>query len=86
MWNLKYDTNEFIYKTETVLQDTENRLVVAKGKAEEGELGREFGMNRCKLSHMKWINGKVLLYNTLFPVSPSICHGVMGPDAIILVF
>ena len=30
MWNLKYDTNELIYKTET---DTniENRLVVAKG-------------------------------------------------------
>ena len=27
MWNLKYDTNEPIYETET---DTENRLVVAK--------------------------------------------------------
>ena len=33
MWNLNYDTNEHIYKTET-----ENRLVVAKG---EGEWGRE---------------------------------------------
>ena len=29
MWNLKYDTNEPIYKTETDSQ-TENRLVVAK--------------------------------------------------------
>ena len=34
MWNLKYDTNELIYKTETD-SDTENRLAVAKG-TEEG--------------------------------------------------
>ena len=33
MWNLKYDTNEFIYETETD-SDTDNRLLVAKG--EEG--------------------------------------------------
>ena len=31
MWNLKYDTNELIYDTETDSQ-TENRLVVAKGE------------------------------------------------------
>ena len=30
MWNLKYDTNEHIYETETDSQ-TDNRLVVAKG-------------------------------------------------------
>ena len=36
MWNLKYGTNELIYKTETDSQ-TENRLVVAKG---EGQWGR----------------------------------------------
>ena len=24
--------------------------------------------------------------STVYPVSPSICHGVMGPDAMILVF
>ena len=29
MWNLKYDTNEHIYETET---DIGNRLVVAKGE------------------------------------------------------
>ena len=28
MWNLKYDTNEFIYKTEA---DIKNKLMVAKG-------------------------------------------------------
>ena len=35
MWNLKYDTNEFIYETETELislTDMENRLVIAKSK------------------------------------------------------
>ena len=35
MWNLKYDTNEPIYETETD-SDTEIRLVVPKG-----ERGRE---------------------------------------------
>ena len=35
-WNLKYDTNEHIYETET-----ENRLVVAKGRGVgEGWIGR----------------------------------------------
>ena len=29
MWNLKYDTNEFIYKTEI---DLENKLMVTKGE------------------------------------------------------
>ena len=32
MWNLNYDTNEFICETEA---DTENRLGVAKGGGEE---------------------------------------------------
>ena len=32
MWNLKYDTNEPIYETETKIRDIENRLVVAKGE------------------------------------------------------
>ena len=35
MWNLKYDTNEHIHKTET---DIEKRLLVAKG---EGGWGRD---------------------------------------------
>ena len=35
MWNLKYDTNEHIYETRSH-SDTENRLVVAKGKRSGG--------------------------------------------------
>ena len=58
MWNLKYDTNELIYETETDSQ-TERRLVVAKG----GGAGRgwEFGISRCKLLSREWINNKILL-------------------------
>ena len=34
VWNLKYNTNELIYETET---DSQNRLVIAKG----GKWGRD---------------------------------------------
>lgn len=34
MWNLKYDTNELIYETETDSTDIGNRLVVARGSGE----------------------------------------------------
>ena len=32
MWNLKYDTNELIYETETDSKDIENKLMVTKGE------------------------------------------------------
>ena len=35
MWNLKYDTNELICKTER-LTDIENKLLVTKGERERG--------------------------------------------------
>ena len=38
MWNLKYDTNELMYKNRNRLTDIEKRLVVAKG---EKGLGRD---------------------------------------------
>ena len=34
MWNLKYDTNKIIYKTETDWQDIENSLPKGKGRGE----------------------------------------------------
>ena len=44
MWNLKYDTNELIYKTVT---DTENRLVVAKGKRDGEEWIGSLGLTHA---------------------------------------
>ena len=49
MWNLKYDTNELVYKRDT---DTDNRLVAAKGQERDG-LG--FDISRCKALYTGWI-------------------------------
>ena len=42
----------------------ENRLVVAKGEGEGVGIDEEFGISRCKLLHLEWINNEVLLYST----------------------
>ena len=60
--NLKYDTNEPIYESETY-SDIENRLVVAKGEGEGGEMDGELGVNRWNLLYVEWIANKVLLYS-----------------------
>ena len=44
--------------------DTENRLVVAKGKGVRGGMEREVGVSRCELLYTEWINNKVLLQST----------------------
>ena len=57
MWNLKYDTNEPIYRTET---DSYTDWWLPRGRV----VGEEWtGVNRCKLLHLEWINNKFLLYN-----------------------
>ena len=45
--------------------DIENRLVVAKEEGGGGErMDWEFGISRCKLLYIEWINNKVLVCNT----------------------
>ena len=44
--------------------DIENRFVVAKGEGVGGGMEWEFGVSRCKLLYVGWINNKVLLYST----------------------
>ena len=52
----------------------ENRLVVAKGGRGERGMAWEFGVSKCKLLHLEWIN-KVLQYNTgNYIQSPGIDH------------
>ena len=46
------------------LTDIENRLVIAKGKGGGGGMDQEFGISRCKLLYIDWINNKVLPYST----------------------
>ena len=46
------------------LADIENRLVVAKGEGGGEGMEWEFGVSRCKLVYIEWINNKVLLYST----------------------
>lgn len=58
MWH-----NELIYVTEARLTDVETRLVVVRIGGREG-MDWEFGIIRCKLLYLGWINNNVLLYGT----------------------
>jgi len=69
-WNLKYDTNEHIYETETDPQTKRADLWLPRGGVREGwaESGLG-GVSRRKLSCMGWRNNKVLLQTgTLFNI------------------
>ena len=44
-WNLKYDTNELIYKTDSQTQIADLRL--PRGKEGGGGMDWEFGSSRC---------------------------------------
>ena len=55
MWNLNYSTNEPIYTIE-IDSDKENRLVVDKGEGGGSGMAWEFGVSKCKLLHLEWIN------------------------------
>ena len=61
MWNLKYGTNEPIYRIETDSQTwkTDLSLPWGWGMGLEGE----FGVNRCKLLYLEWMGNEVLLYS-----------------------
>ena len=61
MWNLKYVTNELIYKTDSQTQRTD--LSLQEGGAGEGK-DWEFGISRHNLLYIECKNNKVLLYHT----------------------
>ena len=64
MWNLKYDTNECIYETETDSEIQRTDLWLPRGREGGGGMDWEFGISRWKLLYIGWINNKVLLYCT----------------------
>ena len=63
MWDLKYDTEELMYKIET---DSRQRLdlLLPRGRAGGGGMDWKFQISRYKLVYIEWINNKVLLYST----------------------
>ena len=64
IWDLKYDTNEHICKTETDLQTQRLDLWFPRGRRMgEGMIG-SLGLADNKLLHLEWIKSKVLLYST----------------------
>ena len=63
MQNLKYDSNELIYKTETDSQTQKTNLQLPKGKG-RGGINQESGINRYTLFYIKQINNKVLQQST----------------------
>ena len=62
MWNLKYCTNEPIYKIETEPQ-TWRIDTIAKRKGGRDGMDWESGVSICKLLHLEWIDNKALLYS-----------------------
>ena len=56
MWNLKYATNEPIYKRETDSQTEKTDLWLPSGREGGGGKNWEFGISRCKLLSIGWIN------------------------------
>ena len=55
--------------------DISNRFVVVKGERRRSGKDWEFGVNRCKLLHLKWISNEVLLYITgNYVQTPGIDH------------
>ena len=60
-WNLKYDTNEPIDETET---NSHREQTCGYQEGQGGRRDWEFGVSRCKLLHLEWLNNKVLLYST----------------------
>ena len=63
MWNLKNNTKELIYKTETDSQTQKTNLWLPKGKG-GGGINWEYEINRYTPLYIKYINNKDLLYST----------------------
>ena len=63
MWNLKYDTNLSMKQKQTH-RHREQTSGFQGGRGSRGGMDWEFGISRCKLLYIEWINNKVLLYST----------------------
>ena len=62
IWNPKYDTNEQNCEKDRNSQTERTDLWLPR--AGRGGKNLDFGIRRCKLLCLRWINDKVLLYST----------------------
>ena len=63
MWNLKYDANSLSMRQKyTHIQRTD--LWLPRGREGRGGKNWAFGISRCKLLHIGWINNSDVLYST----------------------
>ena len=62
MWNLKFGTNDPIYKTETYNGHREQTCGCQRGGGGRG-MDWEFGVGRSKLLHLEWIGSEILLHS-----------------------
>ena len=56
------------------IRDIENRLVVAKEEGSGREYNLEFGISRCKLVYIEWINNILLFSTGNYSQYPVISH------------
>ena len=63
MWNLKYGTEEPIYRPKQTHSHGEHTCGCQRGEGGSGMDGK-FGVNSYKLLHSEWIGNEVLLYST----------------------
>ena len=74
MWNLKYGTNEPTMKQKQTHRRGQ-QTCGCQGGGGGGGKDWEFGISRCNLLYIGWINSKVLLYSTgNYIQSPVINH------------
>ena len=62
MWNLKYDTNELIYETETDSYRGQTCGYQGAGGEDGKGMDQKFKSSRYKLLYKEWSKNKVLLY------------------------
>ena len=71
VWDLTYNINEFIYERKRGSQTQRTDLwLLRRSRVGGGRMEWEFGISRCKLLYIEWINDKVLLYSqgTIFSI------------------
>ena len=69
MWNIKYDTNELIYETKQTHRISEQPCDCQGEEWGVGAMNLEFGISKCKLLYIEWINNKVPVCRELYPIA-----------------